>query len=114
MDAVAIVEDEVRELSARPGHSEHQTGLAVDIAAPDSTCSLQQCFAETAARRWAAENAYRFGFIVRYPSGATPTTGYAYEPWHLRYVGSDIAGGMRSDNAATLEEFLRLPAAGSY
>ena len=107
-------QDQADSISARPGHSEHQTGLAVDIAAPDGSCSLQACFADTAAGSWAAENAHRFGFIVRYPAGATPTTGFAFEPWHLRFVGADIAGGMREAGSATLEEYLRLPAAPAY
>ncbi|MCC9196016.1 D-alanyl-D-alanine carboxypeptidase family protein [Arthrobacter sp. zg-Y820] len=101
-------------ISARPGHSEHQTGLAVDIAAPDGTCSLQACFEETAAGAWAAENAHRFGFIVRYPADASATTGYAYEPWHLRFVGADVAQSMHRHATATLEEYLGLPAAENY
>ena len=101
-------------ISARPGHSEHQTGLAVDIAVPDGSCSFQACFEETDAGRWAAENAHRFGFILRYPDGGSETTGYTYEPWHLRFVGADIAEGMRTDSTATLEEYLGLPAAADY
>ena len=101
-------------ISARPGHSEHQTGLAVDIAVPDGSCSFQACFEATDAGRWAAENAHRFGFILRYPDGGSETTGYAYEPWHFRYVGPGIAEGMLAEGTATLEEYLRLPAAGDY
>ena len=101
-------------ISARPGHSEHQTGLAVDIADPAGACSLQGCFEDTAAGAWAAANAHRFGFIVRYPDGASAVTGYAYEPWHLRYVGSDIAEGMHAEGIATLEEYAGLPAAANY
>ncbi|MCC3267157.1 M15 family metallopeptidase [Arthrobacter gengyunqii] len=101
-------------ISARPGHSEHQTGLAVDIAVPDGSCSFQACFEETDAGRWAAENAHRFGFILRYPDGGSETTGYTYEPWHLRFVGPDIAEGMRTDSTATLEEYLGLAAAADY
>ncbi|MBP3034795.1 D-alanyl-D-alanine carboxypeptidase family protein [Arthrobacter sp. zg-ZUI100] len=101
-------------ISARPGHSEHQTGLAVDIASPDGTCSLQACFKDTAAGQWAAANAHRFGFIIRYPEGASETTGYSYEPWHLRYVGTDIAGSIHSQGIATLEEYLGLPPASDY
>ncbi|WAP52757.1 D-alanyl-D-alanine carboxypeptidase family protein [Arthrobacter sp. ATA002] len=101
-------------ISARPGHSEHQTGLAVDIAAPDGACTLQGCFADTAAGTWAAENAYRFGFIIRYPDGASGTTGYAYEPWHLRFVGTDLARSMQKHQSATLEEHLGLPPAADY
>ncbi|WP_461169089.1 M15 family metallopeptidase [Arthrobacter sp. Z1-15] len=101
-------------ISARPGHSEHQTGLAVDIAAPDGTCSLQACFEDTAAGSWAAENAHRFGFIVRYPEDASSITGYAYEPWHLRFVGADLALSMHEHPSGTLEEHLGLPSAEHY
>ena len=101
-------------ISARPGHSEHQTGLAVDLAAPDGQCTLQACFEETAAGAWAAANAHRFGFIVRYPAGTADITGYSYEPWHLRFVGADIAGGMHKEGIITLEEYFALPAAPRY
>lgn len=71
--------------SARPGSSEHQTGLAFDLNTIDSS------FAKTAEGRWVAENAHRYGYIIRYPKGKTNKTGYIYEPWHLRYVGSELA-----------------------
>ncbi|WP_461168874.1 M15 family metallopeptidase [Arthrobacter sp. Z1-15] len=100
-------------LSARPGHSEHQTGLAVDIANPDGTCSLQPCFEGTAAGSWAAANADRYGFVVRYPAGAEAVTGYSYEPWHLRYIGVDSAQRI-VEAGITLEEFANLPAAPGY
>jgi D-alanyl-D-alanine carboxypeptidase len=73
------------QISARPGHSEHQLGLAVDIAGP--SCSGWQCFGDTPEGRWVAAHAHRFGFIIRHPQGGMPVTGYDYEPWHLRYVG---------------------------
>lgn len=101
-------------ISARPGHSEHQTGLAVDIGNPDGACALQACFDQTPAGQWAAANAHRYGFLIRYPAGAEPVTGYAYEPWHLRYVGTQLAGDVRASGAATLEEYLGLPAAPGY
>lgn len=107
-------QDQADGISARPGYSEHQTGLAVDMAAPDGQCTLQACFEDTAAGAWIAENAQRFGFIVRYPANAAAVTGYAYEPWHLRFVGADIAGGMHEAGSATLEEYLDLPAAPAY
>lgn len=107
-------QDAADTISARPGHSEHQTGLAVDIAAPDGACSLQACFEGTAAGAWAADNAHRFGFIIRYPDGAAATTGYSYEPWHLRFVGTGLAESMHGQQTATLEEYLGLPAAANY
>ena len=78
-------------LAARPGFSEHQTGLAMDIGNASGVCALQACFATTPAGKWAAANAATYGFIIRYPAGAEAVTGYTYEPWHLRYVGRDLA-----------------------
>lgn len=106
--------DQADTISARPGHSEHQTGLAVDIAAPDGRCSLQACFEDTPAGAWAAENAHRFGFILRYPAGASAVTGYTYEPWHLRFVGADLARAVHGSGISTLEEYFQLPAAPDY
>ncbi len=72
-------------VSARPGHSEHQTGLAVDIN------DLEQAFEATPEGRWLAENSYQYGFILRYPKGKEEITGYDYEPWHFRYLGNELA-----------------------
>ncbi|MCC9176116.1 D-alanyl-D-alanine carboxypeptidase family protein [Arthrobacter sp. zg-Y750] len=101
-------------ISARPGHSEHQSGLAADVGAADGSCQLQACFAQTPAGQWVEANAHRFGFIVRYPEGAEPVTGYAYEPWHLRYVGDSMAAGLRASGAGTLETYLGLAPAPGY
>lgn len=100
--------------SARPGFSEHQTGLAIDVSALPADCSLDQCFANTAQGQWLAANSWRFGFIVRYPAGKTPITGYEYEPWHMRYVGTELAGRMHDTGVETLEEYFGLPAAPTY
>lgn len=78
------------QISARPGHSEHQLGLTVDIAGP-TACSGYACFGSTPEGRWVAANAYRYGWIIRYPKGGVAVTGYDYEPWHLRYVGPRAA-----------------------
>lgn len=94
------------ELSAEPGHSEHQTGLAVDIGDPSGACPLMECFAYTPAGAWAADNSWRYGFIIRYPAGAHAVTGYSYEPWHLRHVGVDTATEMHRTGASTLEGYL--------
>lgn len=100
-------------IAARPGHSEHQTGLAMDIGNASGTCALQACFATTPAGKWAADHAAEYGFIIRYPAGAEATTGYTYEPWHLRYVGGrDIAEAVT--NAGTLEAYFGLEAAPDY
>ncbi|MCU7200267.1 D-alanyl-D-alanine carboxypeptidase family protein, partial [Turicibacter sp. H121] len=77
--------------SARPGHSEHQTGLAIDITSPTVNNSLSDSFGTTAEGKWVAQNAHRFGYILRYPQGRKSEVGYEYEPWHLRYVGVEIA-----------------------
>ena len=100
--------------SARPGYSEHQTGFAFDIADPSGACSLVLCFKDTAAGAWAAAHAHEHGFIVRYPWWHHGTTGYYYEPWHLRYIGVEAATDMRARGIATLEEYLGLPAAPGY
>ena len=93
-------------VSARPGHSEHQTGLAVDLVTPaDPACDLEACFADTPGGRWLAEHAWRHGFVVRYQPGTTAVTGYSPEPWHLRYVGRALAAELRRTGVVTLEEF---------
>ena len=82
-------------LSARPGHSEHQTGLVMDVATPDRTCYLETCFGDTPAGRWLAMHAHEYGFIISYPKGKEAITGYQYEPWHIRYVGKELAGALK-------------------
>ncbi|WP_324642594.1 M15 family metallopeptidase [Pseudarthrobacter sp. LT1] len=100
--------------SARPGHSEHQTGWAFDIGDGGGACSFQPCFAEQPAATWAKENGHRFGFVVRYPWMLHPITGYYYEPWHLRYVGVEAATDMLNRGIGTLEEYFGLEAAPAY
>lgn len=99
--------------SARPGHSEHQTGLVVDFD-DGAGCSLSTCFANTAGGQWLVANAYRYGFILRYPNGLQHIVGYSYEPWHYRYVGVETATAMHTGGIATLEEYFGLPAAPDY
>jgi D-alanyl-D-alanine carboxypeptidase len=99
--------------SARPGHSEHQTGLAVDVG-DGSGCDLRVCFDGTATAAWVAEHGPEHGFVVRYPWGEHGTTGYWYEPWHLRYLGPERAQELARSGAATLEEFSGLPPAPDY
>ena len=97
-------------LSARAGYSEHQTGLAVDLVTPDDpACDFEACFARTPGGRWLARTAWRFGFVVRYQPATTAVTGYAPEPWHLRYVGKPLAKELRHEGIATLEEFFGVP-----
>lgn len=94
--------------SARPGHSEHQSGLAADIEPVGRTCELDQCFANTPEGKWLAANSYKYGFIIRYYKGSDALTGYEYEPWHIRFVGTELAARLRQ-SGQTLEQFFRLP-----
>ncbi|HEY0948944.1 M15 family metallopeptidase [Nocardioides sp.] len=94
------------QVSARAGHSEHQTGLAVDLVTPaDPGCDFDACFADTPAGRWLARESWRFGFVVRYRAGTTAVTGYSPEPWHLRFVGRELAAELHRSGDPTLEEF---------
>jgi D-alanyl-D-alanine carboxypeptidase len=101
-------------LTARPGYSEHQTGLVMDIGAESGECSLAACFGDTDEGVWLRDNAYRFGFILRYPADKIDVTGYEYEPWHFRYVGVPLATEMHERGITTLEEFFGLPPAPDY
>ena len=85
--------------SARPGHSEHQTGLAADINAADKS------FEGTPEAIWLDENCYKYGFIVRFPKGKDEFTGYEYEPWHLRYVGTELSNKIHELGGISLEEY---------
>lgn len=86
--------------SARPGHSEHQTGLCFDLNSVDDS------FANTNEGRWIQENAYLYGFIIRYPKEKENITGYQYESWHLRYVGKELAKNLYNNGEwITLEEY---------
>lgn len=91
--------------SARPGYSEHQTGLAFDVAA--GSCTLD-CFGSTAQYTWLQEHAAEYGFIQRYYAGSEAITGYKAEEWHYRYVGAAVAQDMRNKGVKTLEEYWNL------
>lgn len=97
--------DEVKEMSAEPGHSEHQLGLAFDIS---DNGSLYRGFGDTDAGRWLAEHAAQYGFIIRYPEDKLWATGYTYEPWHFRYVGAELAQ-LISSSGLTVEEIIGQP-----
>lgn len=99
---------------ARAGYSEHQTGLAVDVVACGGGCGSIDAFGGTAQGQWVAENAWRFGFIVRYEEGYTHITGYMPEPWHLRYIGPELAAAYHAGGFRTLEDFFGLPPAPDY
>lgn len=99
--------------SARPGHSEHQTGLAADLGLKSRQCELDQCFGQTAGGKWLAEHAHEYGFVVRYPDGQQGVVGYTYEPWHMRFVGKELAAEVQK-SGQTLEQFFGLPNAPNY
>lgn len=91
--------------SARPGHSEHQTGLAFDFGGTTTKHNFESSYADTKEGKWLAANAQKYGFILRYPKGKEHITGYMFEPWHFRYVGSGEAPKIKS-TGKTLEEYL--------
>ncbi len=90
--------------SAKPGSSEHQTGLVADVSSPSVNYELTEDYINTKEGKWLEENAHRFGFIIRYPKDKEDITGYMYEPWHIRYVGKEIATEI-FEKDLTLEEF---------
>lgn len=92
--------------SAVPGKSEHQTGLAMDVSGADAQTRLEESFASTPEGQWLAANCAKAGYIIRYVQGKEDITGYAYEPWHLRYVGTDIAEEIMS-KGITLEDYFQ-------
>jgi len=92
--------------SARPGFSEHQTGLAADLGGTTApACNVEDCFGTTPEGRWLAKHAYQYGFIIRYTTAKQSITGYENEPWHVRYVGTLLSAEMHKEHIATLEEF---------
>ncbi len=93
------------QFSARPGQSEHQTGLAMDVSSPSVNFALTQSYGQTREGRWLKENAPKYGFIIRYTKGNENITGYQFEPWHIRYVGKSASLEIASRNI-TLEEYL--------
>jgi D-alanyl-D-alanine carboxypeptidase len=101
-------------VSARPGHSEHQTGLGADVVACNGGCGSIDDLAATAQGKWIAKNSWKHGWIVRYEEGYTEVSGYLPEPWHLRYIGTELAAAYHADGAHTLEEFFALDAAPDY
>lgn len=94
--------------SAAPGNSEHQTGLAIDVSCKSVNFALETSFASTPEGIWLKENCWRFGFILRYPKDKEHITGYAYEPWHIRYVGIPLAYYLYTNNL-TLDEYYGSP-----
>ena len=96
-------------ISSRPGYSDHQTGLAADFVEGDGSLdgtNFNQSFEETDSGKWLRVHAHEYGFIMRYPKGKQDITGYAYEPWHFRYIGVDYATAIyETDEFYTFEEY---------
>lgn len=99
-------EEKTKMVSAKPGCSEHQTGLAIDVSSDTVDCTIEESFASCPEGKWLAKNCQKFGFIIRYPKGKSDVTGYSYEPWHLRYVGVNLAKYIYKKNL-TLEEYYK-------
>ena len=94
-------EEYANNYAAKPGFSEHQTGYAFDIITPGAT---MENFEETEEFKWLKQNAHKYGFIMRYPKGKEKITGYKYEPWHYRYVGTEVAQKIKNENI-TFDEY---------
>lgn len=99
-------EEYASRVSAVPGTSEHQTGLAIDVSSPSVGNVLEEVFGGSVEGKWLAEHAHEFGFIIRYPQEGEAITGYLYEPWHIRYVGVEAATAIYNQKT-TLEQFLQ-------
>ncbi|GED66881.1 hypothetical protein BRE01_05830 [Brevibacillus reuszeri] len=96
--------EKARTYSAVPGTSEHETGLSIDVSGINGKCAAESCFGGTKEAEWLAQHSVEYGFIIRYPEGKDAITGYMYEPWHIRYVGVDVAKEI-SEKGTTLEEY---------
>lgn len=98
-------EEAANKYSARPGESEHQTGLTMDVTSPAINFNLNTSFGDTEEGKWVKAHAHEYGFIIRYPKGKENITKYQFEPWHLRYVGEEAASVIH-ERGITLEEYL--------
>ncbi|WP_084225304.1 M15 family metallopeptidase [Paenibacillus pectinilyticus] len=97
-------EEKAKTYSAVPGTSEHETGLAIDVTGSNGKCAAEDCFGGTKEAVWLEKHAADYGFIIRYPQGKAAITGYQYEPWHIRYVGTDVSKEIQA-KSLTMEEF---------
>lgn len=97
--------EEALQVSAMPGHSEHQLGTTADLTTAEVDWGLVQQFGDTAAGRWLETNAHRYGFALSYPQGLSDVTGYSYEPWHFRYITPDVAADWKASGLA-LNQYL--------
>lgn len=101
----SLGEAEASRISARPGHSEHQLGTTVDLSSASIGWALEEGFGSTEEGLWLADHAHEYGFALSYPAGGEDVTGYAYEPWHFRYIEGEAATEWKS-SGLTLREFL--------
>lgn len=99
--------------SARPGHSQHQLGTTIDFTTSESNDLIGDVFNSTRACSWLAENAWKYGFVLSYPSGGESITGYKYEGWHYRYIGVDNASAFK-DSGLTLDQYLATQPINNY
>lgn len=97
--------EEASRFSAKPGTSEHQTGLAMDITSAEVGYDLVEEFINTESGSWLADHAHEYGFVMRYPQGKEDITGYQFEPWHYRYFGQELSRYLYEEDL-TYEEFL--------
>lgn len=98
-------EEAANRFSAKPGQSEHQTGLTMDVTSESVDRQLTEKFGETEEGKWVRENGHRYGFIIRYPQNKEAITEYKYEPWHIRYLGIELATKVY-DSGLSYEEYL--------
>lgn len=106
--------DRADRISSRPGYSDHQTGLAVDIVQNQGN-DFNEAFEDTAAAKWLHAHAQEYGWIMRYPKGKEDITGYAYEPWHFRYIGKEYAEAIYAvDEWETFEEYFGVEGGKEY
>lgn len=99
--------EKAKTYSAVPGHSEHETGLSIDVSDSAGNCAADPCFAGTKEANWLEQHAADYGYIIRYPEGKEAITGYVYEAWHIRYVGVEIAQEIAKEGI-TLEQYYGL------
>lgn len=92
-------------ISSKAGQSEHQSGFAMDVTCRAMSGDLQERFIQTNEGKWLAAHAHEYGFIVRFPKGKEASTGYSYEPWHIRYLGKDLATKVNA-SGLSYEEYL--------
>lgn len=101
--------------SARPGFSEHQTGLAIDFgSSTNANCNLDGCFGTSIEGQWLAKHAFEYGFLLRYTIEKQKITGYKAEPWHFRFIGKELANEMKIKSIITLEEFFNISGGETY